>query len=326
MKKNEKLKINYRPDTHTEAFFNSLSAADENDLRLLLSLSLLESSETADCETIRDSLEMTEAEFDASVKYWCGAGILKKSRGTARPSSRKAPESSAPSAHRGGRLERAAQLPTYTSEELASLLEARSDMAGFIDEAQRVMGKMFNVSEINILIGMIDYIGFDKESVIVILSYVAKLEKRSLRYAEKVALSLYDEGISDLDALQERLSAMEDYTKREAEVVKMFGMGGRALTTKEKKFLNSWITNMNFDIDCIRLAYDITVDNTQSPAPAYANSILEKWYSEGLRSYGEIVEAENKKRAARGLDTKTAKSFDTDEFFEAALKRTFDEL
>ncbi|MBE6597441.1 MAG: hypothetical protein E7641_07205 [Ruminococcaceae bacterium] len=323
MKKNEKLKINYRPETHTEAFFNSLSAADENDLRLLLSLSMLAEPESADYEALRSSLELSEAEFDASVKYWCGAGVLKKGRGSFRTSAKT--KEAAP-AHKGGKLERAAQIPSYTSAELAALLEARADMAGFIDEAQRVMGKMFNVSEINILIGMVDYIGFDKESVIVILSYVAKLEKRSLRYAEKVALSLSDEGISDIDALQERLSAMENYTKREAEVVKMFGMGGRSLTTKEKRFLESWITKMNYDIDCIRLAYDITVDNIQSPAPAYANSILEKWYSEGLRSYGEIVEAENKKRAARGLEAKDQRSFDTDEFFEAALKRTFDEL
>lgn len=322
MKKNEKLTINYSPSQHGEGFFTSLNSADPGDLKLLLSLSLLENPKDADPYELMRALEMTESEFDASVKYWCGAGILKKTRS----SSTKKETPSVSDAHRGGKLERAAVLPSYTSTQLADLLEARSDMAVFIDEAQRVVGKVFNVQDINILIGIVDYIGFDKESVIVILSHMAKLGKHSMRYAEKIALSLYDEGITDIDALGQKLSAMEEYSKRESEIISMFGMGGRSLTTKEKKFINSWITKLDFDTECIRLAYDITVDATHSPAPAYANSILEKWHSEGLTTYAAIVEAENKKRAARGLDPKDTKSFDTDEFFAAALKRTFDEL
>ena len=103
----------------------------------------------------------------------------------------------------------------------------------------------------------------------------------------------------------------------------MFGMGGRELTTKEKKFLHAWCDEMNYDVDVIRLAYEITVDAIHEPAPAYTNSILEKWHSEGLRTAEEVQAylSQQKKDAAP-----SGGSFDTDEFFDAALRRSLDEF
>ena len=188
------------------------------------------------------------------------------------------------------------------------------------------MGKIFNTHDINILVGMVDYIGFDEASVIIILSHMANLGKKSLRYAEQLAFSLYDEGVNDAESLQARLCKMEEYSKSEAAVRSMFGMTGRALTAKEKKFLRSWIETMGFDVECIRLAYDITVDATHSPAPAYANSILESWYASGLTTREAIIAAEEAKKADKGGAKKDDKSYDTDEFFAAALRRSFEEF
>ena len=189
-----------------------------------------------------------------------------------------------------------------------------------------MLGKVFNTHEVGILVGMVDYIGFDEASVIIILSHMANLGKKSLRYAEQLAFSLYDEGITDVTSLQARLCKMEEYSKSESAVRSMFGMTGRSLTAKEKKFLRSWIETMGFDVECIRLAYDITVDATHSPAPAYANSILESWYSSGLSTKEAIIAAEEAKKATKSGTKKDDKSYDTDEFFAAALRRSFEEF
>ncbi len=330
MKKNEKLKFNDKEFPLSDSIFNALRSADENDLRVVLALALSSNDENADYSDIIRKLEITESEFDASVKYWCGAGLIKKSRKNspkAEDNKKTADIPTVTDAHRGGKLERGSEMPSYSSSELAELIEKRHITAEFIDEAQRVVGKIFNTHEVNILVGMVDYIGFDEPSVIIILSHMVKMGKRSLRYAEQIAFSLYDEGITDIDALQARLCKLEDYSKTEAAVRSMFGMTGRSLTSKEKKFLKSWIDNMGYDIECIRLAYDITVDATHSPAPAYANSILENWYAAGLLTYDSIVTAEAAKKENK-LEggSHPPKSFDTDEFFAAALKRSFDDL
>ena len=329
MKKNYNISLNVDREKLPENLFSSLSAADENDLRLILAL-VLTGEDEPDLDRLAEELELDRNDIDASIKYWCGVGLLKKRKASV---SKKSTESvvkkddTAPaSAHRDGKLERKSELPSYTTTELSELIEKRKITAEFINEAQRVVGKIFNTHDVNILVGMVDYIGFDEQSVIILLSHMVKMGKRSLRYAEQIAFSLYDEGITDATALQERLGKIEEYSKTEAKVRAMFGMKSRELTSKEKKFLRSWIDTMGYGIDVIRLAYDITVDNTHEPAPAYANSILEKWYAAGLRTYDSIKAAEDAKKSSSQSSLPEGKSFDTDEFFAAALKRTVDEL
>ena len=329
MKSNEKLKLNKNALASSDTLFNAIRCADENDLRVMLSLSILSPAEEIDLVSLRDSLELSEGEFDASVKYWCGAGLIKKTRGGSSKGEKKETAKkivSVAPAHKNGLVERKTELPSYTTAELSDLIEKRRITAEFINEAQRVMGKMFNTHDINILVGMVDYIGFDEASVIIILSHMANLGKKSLRYAEQLAFSLYDEGVTDAESLQARLCKMEEYSKSETAVRSMFGMTGRSLTAKEKKFLRSWIETMGFDVECIRLAYDITVDATHSPAPAYANSILESWYASGLTTREAIIAAEEAKKAEKDGAKKNDKSYDTDEFFAAALRRSFEEF
>lgn len=326
MKKDENIVLNEKNISPSDSFLDAIKSADENDLKALMMLMLVTKEEDRSFYELCQRIDLGESEAAASLKFWRGAGILKKQKKTAQSTEGSStPSAAAPSAHRGGKLERRSELPAYSSTELAELIEKRHITAEFINEAQRVVGKIFNTHEINILVGMVDYIGFDEASVIIILSYMAKQGKKSLRYAEQLAFSLYDEGITDLSSLQEKLYKMEEYSKVEGKVRSMFGMTGRSLTTKEKKFLRSWIETMGFDIDCIRLAYDITVDATHSPAPAYTNSILEKWYSEGLTTYESIKAAEDARSAAKKAEKLEDRSFDTDEFFAAALKRTFEE-
>ena len=49
-------------------------------------------------------------------------------------------------------------LPRYTSQELADLLESRKETSTYLDECQRIWGKMFNVHEHNIILGLTDYL------------------------------------------------------------------------------------------------------------------------------------------------------------------------
>lgn len=329
MKKNEKFIIDSRARSLSDGLMGAIRAADENDLRVILALMLTEDSDSQDYSALLSVLELNESEFDASVKYWRGAGLIKKSKKTAKENAgEKATEAPAvSSAHRGGKIERKSELPSYSTTELNALMEKRQATAEFIHEANRILGKMLNTHEISILIGMVDYLGFDEASVIIILSHMVKMGKRQLRYAEQIAFSLYDEGITDIDALQARLCKLEDYSRIESAVRTMFGMTGRSLTAKEKKFLKSWIDTMGYDEECIRLAYDITVDATHSPAPAYANSILENWYAAGLHTRDAIIAAETAKKDQKAANgAQPTRSFDTDDFFDAALKRSFSDL
>lgn len=328
MKKGEKISVVYDAQQPTKSLITSIKAADEADLQLLLLLAMHKDSEDLDIEELRTALELTEEELAASVKYWRGAGILKKIKKTeTKASASKEKKQEIKPAHAGGKLERAEVAPSYSSAELADLIEKRKGAAEFMNSAQQIMGKMFSTREMNILFGMVEYIGFDEECVLSILSYVAELDRKTIKYAETLAFALYDEGLTDKAALDERLARMSAARSVRGRVEAMFGITGRALTTREKKFLTAWTETMGFDADVIGLAYEITVDNTGEPALPYANTILESWHKEGIRTADEARAQVEKSRAAKkSAKTSPDKSFDTDEFFEAALKRTFEEI
>ena len=72
----------------------------------------------------------------------------------------------------------------------------------------------------------------------------------------------------------------------------------------------------------IRLAYDKTVDTTNKVSAAYANTILEDWYAKGIDTPQKVQKADEERAIANGGEVK--KSYDSDDFFEAALKRSYE--
>lgn len=330
MKQDSKIITKYKNGALGEGFLESVKNADEEDVRVLLAAILLEERDgEINSELLCKSLDINETELMASVKFWRGAGLL----GTAKQATRK--DNSAnkqsgeenkkaeiESAHRGGKVERE-EFPSYTTEELTALMEKRKITSEFIGEASRVYGKMLNQHEVEIIVRMIDYIGFDEECVLMLLSFYAK-EKKTLRYIEKAALALYDEGISTSAELQQKLCAMERIRTSEGQIRAMFGMTGRSLTTKEKKYISSWLGKMNFDVEMIRLAYEKTVDATHGPSCAYANGILERWFADGIDTPQKVADADEKRSAAKAAEQESG--FDTDVFFEAALKRSYENI
>lgn len=325
MSKSSKLTIQYRNGNLPEHLDTLLANADETDLRVLIAAQMLsdESGKVATGE-IAAVLSLSDAEVSASLKFWRGAGILASSGSSKEKPTAKTPEKT-PTAHRGGALEQSGNLPQYTTSELADLIEQRRVSAEFIDEAQRVMGKVFRTYDTGVLVGIVDRLGFEEAAVLAILAYVVQKGKKTLRYAEQVAISFYDEGVTDTADVLNRIHRMERSGEVIGKIRTLYGMGSRELTTSEKKLFSAWCEKLAYDIDVIRMAYDITVDSIQKPVPKYTNSILEAWYAQGLRTADDVrayLDAEKKEKANGEL----TKSYDIDEFIEAALKRSYEEL
>ena len=133
--------------------------------------------------------------LNAALEHWSKNGVLSADGKAALPAMaavetplvEEAPEKvveKAPVKH----LHRADELPNYTATQLADLMEQRAGVRALVDEAQRIMGKIFNMSEVNILVGMLDYLALSEESVLLLLSHCVRIEKKVLRNIEKYAI------------------------------------------------------------------------------------------------------------------------------------------
>ena len=77
--------------------------------------------------------------------------------------------------------------------------------------------------------------------------------------------------------------------------------------------------------EIVRRAYELNVHANNDPTIPYTGAILERWYEAGLRTPEEIdaeiaAEAERRRGPGEGMG-----SFDTDDYFAAALQRSFQE-
>ena len=314
----------------------SCGGAELTDLRVLLWLA----SDLSLSQKPKQLAKLCDSDVETverSIRYWIDRGVLTCEDGeSAAPvQTEKKPEKkdSKKDARKDGEkkektakklLRRADELPNYTSVELAELLEKRANVRALVDEAQQIVGKMFNPSEINILVGLYDYLGLSDESILLLFAYCKRIGKANLRSIEKYAHTLVERDITTPAALEEEFRALETLHSFEGQVRRLFGMKDRALSGKEAKMLRTWL-EYGYDAEAVRRAYEITVNATNQPSVPYANSILERWHADGLRTAEEIdryLQEQQAQKNAKNAPT-LGNSFDTDDFFEAALKRSF---
>ena len=76
----------------------------------------------------------------------------------------------------------------------------------------------------------------------------------------------------------------------------------------------------------IENAYELTVNSTGEASLPYAGKIMDNWFKAGYSTLEQAKEAEFTYKKKKENEKQSDSSFDNDEFFEAALKRSYENL
>ena len=311
------LKVNdgIRGDVPRLAGKIALREASADDLRVLLVF--LERG----AERIARDAGVSQARADAALDYWREAGILTEGIGTEPTEPKKA-------------LRPADELAPATGEETAEIIRRR-DLSGVIDEAQRLLGKTFNTTEIGIVAGLAEQLELEPAYILTLISWCHNRGKDSLRYVERTAFSLVSEGVETLAQLEAYIARREASESGIGQIRKMFGIGERALTKTEEKRFTQWLTDDKFPVEVIGIAYDITVEATGKVSLAYIDKILSKWKEAGCAGSVEAVENFIEREKAERGQTAAQKNargprhdpipstYDSGDFFARAVERSY---
>ena len=285
-------------------------------------------------------LEMTESVFRRALNGWKEAGALRieeedrqeepKPETVPEPqppetSSEPEPSESEKAEASKNRVQVHTTLPHYTSDEVAGVIERRHGCSELLDSCQQILGKVFSSSEVEILVGLVDHLALPHDYILLLCSYCAAKDKRSLRYIQKLAVDFFDRDILTYAALDTELRSLEARNSLERYVRTLFGLGSRALIKKEKAYLAAWGEKYGFSRELIQKAYELSVSRTKEANMSYANGILEKWYAAGLKTPEEVDAAEGERNQGKE-EQPPGSSFSTDEFYEAALRRSYGDL
>lgn len=273
-----------------------LKNASESELKVLIYL--FANPDYTSGEASRE-LGISVSDVEAAVAFWRGAGIVELATASA---SKKTPPANV------------SLYQNYDSEVLSAAVEKDGEFRELCNAVGDLTERLLNKNDYNSLYYLYDYVGLPADLICGIAQYCKQEKKFSMQYMMKTALGMYEDGIDSYEKLEQLLARKEKARSSINMLRKLCGMGDRELSAKENEFANNWFFKWDMPFELIKMAYDKTVDNTGKVQFSYMNSILKCWYENGYKTE-EDVKAGDKKDCLES-------SFDADEFFEAAIKRT----
>jgi len=330
-----------------------LREASAEDLRVLICLL---SGVSAAPAALAKAAGCSQARVRGALAYWQEAGITPESLRAAGTLPSPAPETAAAAAAAPGmtgtagtttKPDATARKPLMSARELSPRAESenaeyirQNDLLPLLDACQQQMGRHFNPSEMAVIVGLSEQLGLDDAYILTLVNHCARTGKKTLRYLEKMAIGLFDDGIDTAEALDAHLKRQEMASTAEGKLRRLFGIGDRSLSHKERDCFTRWVADYGFDMEVIGLAYDITVDSKQKALVGYADAMLKHWYEAGCRDLPSVEALLERERLA-GINARPAGrprpgagtggkapaplggSFDTDDFFNRALERSY---
>ena len=228
-------------------------------------------------EGLADKLPGTDpAVIPSALAFWRGAGILTGSDVPAKEKETKKGSGKKSGDDKGKKSSvlMSSELGDYTSDEISQMVEDAPDLCKMIDECQRILGRIFRVSETGKILALVDQLGFSPEYVLCLCAHCAKKGKTTLRYIESTAVGLHDDGIDTVEKLEAHLSLEEKLDAALPLMCELFGIEGRALTNKEKRYFRTWLLTYNYGDDVIRRACEVATDAQKEGNFSYVNGII----------------------------------------------------
>jgi len=294
-----------------------LNNASREQLAVLLAVA---TNPSASLQDISYAVSLTANEVIDAMNFWKSNGIVSFELDNDEISNTSANAENKPVRKKSPRMSESA-IPEYSLEQTAAYVETHPEASSLVDCCSQLLGKILNPAEIKLLIGMMDYLDLTPEYILLLCGYCADNGKRSVRYKEKTAISLFDSGITEYTQLEAHLEKTKRAHTAESSIRNMFGIGDRAFTKKETASVFKWIGEWNLPLDMIEEAYEITVAQADKVSIRYAHAILENWHTQGYKTLDEVKAALEAYKKSK--DASASGTFDTDDFFEAALKRSY---
>lgn len=285
---------------------NKLSAMSEDEVKILILCHALASKNASEGFEEEEALEFLALKgYDrdramAALAYLRGAGYFDGTPGGAR-----------------AKRPAAKQAVRYEAHQLTDAMNASADFAALRDYFEARLNKMLNTSELAVIYSFLDSLRLSPDVIMLVGEYCINENKASLRYIEKTLLDLVNKDITGYEAVEKHIAGIKEYKSYEGKIRNICGFGSRALTKKETELIGKWKNVYGADLDMVALAYEKTVDSIKNPSLAYMDKILDGWKRSGFSGAEDVKKAENGQKSAGD-----GKSFDSEDFFKAAVARS----
>lgn len=314
-------------------------------------LYILRCSTKADAElstgSIADVLELTEADVNRALKYWEQSGVLgleydKTGKHPVRivvkdlrkdlPITFKIVPETAQTQHSAPKQDKFLIAPTGVSDDVPVKREfTKDELTKFTSDedirqllyiSQTYLEKTLSPAETNTILYFYDGLGFSVELIEYLIEYCVSNGHKSMRYIEKVAIEWANENI---DSVADAKAKVTSFSNNCYPILNAFGIQGRNPATTEKEFIVKWTNEYGFSIDMILDACNRTINTIHQPSFKYADSILQRWLKNGVKTPADIksLDAVHETKS-KEVNSQSAKQTSKNSFNSFSTQRDYD--
>jgi DnaD/phage-associated family protein len=177
----------------------------------------------------------------------------------------------------------------FTTSEL-STLTSDEDIKELLYISQTYLGKTLSSTETNTILYFYDGLKFPIDLIEYLIEYCVSNGHTAMKYIETVALSWAKENITSVDMAKARMASVKGNSYP---IMKAFGLSGRNLATSEQEFVIKWTDEYGFPLDMILDACNRTINTIHQPSFQYADSILQRWLKNGIKTLADVKTLDN---------------------------------
>ncbi len=235
-------------------------------------------NESAELSDIAQKLNLLESDVKNAFDYWKGEGLLVYEGDTI----------ILEGAASGGDDRR------VSAAQAARIMNEDEELRGMIELAQQFMDKPLSQRDMETLYWMYDGLGLSPAAVIMVLEYCAGKDKKSVSYAEKVAVTWCERGINTIEKIDAFIKDENERANYFYSLRRLFGIADRPLSKKEEEYLRKWNEVFGMNEDMVALAYEACIMQTNKLSFPYMDTILSNWNAKGIHTVAE-AEKENER-------------------------------
>lgn len=184
-----------------------------------------------------------------------------------------------------------AEKNAYTIEDLA-VFQENPESRQLLFAAQQYIKRTISGPEIKTLLFIYDRLGFGLDLTDYLLQYCIGQGQKTFRVIEQTAIRWYEAGIVNIKQAKSFQQAQNTVDQKTSlEIMKLLGKQGLP-AKKEQEYINRWVNECAYSMELIEEACNRTVIKTDTNRFSYANSILDSWRKDNIRSLKELNTAE----------------------------------
>ena len=191
------------------------------------------------------------------------------------------------------------------------LIEANKipEIKNMFYQIDQLMRRQLTVNERTKVLEWIYNFNMDPDIIIKAFEYsIEKRKVKSIKYIGVIIRNWYDNGLIDLEKLDDYLEDGQRKYMYYDKVFKTLGFSFRNPSKAEKEVMDTWIDEWNFSIDMILKACENS-KKTSNPSINYINSILLAWKKDGLTTPEEAeIKSQERKTSHRKSESKKNKN------------------